>query len=500
MKVSELFGRAGLSFPPELGEIHITNIVTDSRRVTDGSLFLCLKGEQQDGHRFMREATERGAKVIVAEQVREQCVGGAAATIPRIVFENTRQVAALLYNVWCGEPTKELRFIGVTGTNGKTSVTSLLCKIFNAAGKPCGLVGTVGIFAPSGESYEFEKDPTANMTTPDPGVLYPALAWLREQGAEYVVMEVSSHALAQGRVAAIDFHTAVFTNLTRDHLDYHKTMEAYYQAKRRLFSMCQKAVLVRDSATAERLAGEISCPKFTVSLTEGDFCPKNVESLGLDGTKLTLQTPGGSYPLLIGGVGEFSLINGLTAAAVAWQEEIPMAVIGKILAADGGVKGRLEPVFLSPSCPFRVFIDYAHTPDALEKLIKTLLPYRQDGGRLLLLFGCGGDRDRSKRAQMGRIASAYADEVIVTSDNCRTEAPEAILGEILKGMEKEKPHTVLVDRRDAIAYGVNRAGQGDILVLAGKGHETYEIQGNRRLPFDEREILREAWSRREHRA
>ncbi len=500
MKLSELFGKSGLSFPPELGEINLTNIVTDSKKATEGSLFICLRGVHQDGHRFIREATDKGSIVIVAEQVREQCVGGAAATIPVIVFENTRQVAALLYNTWYGRPTDRLKLIGVTGTNGKTSVATLIQKMLHAAKKPCGFIGTVGILAPNGEALASDESSTANMTTPEPGVLYASLSSLEKQGAEYVVMEVSSHALAQGRVDAIAFQTAVFTNLTQDHLDFHGTMEAYYQAKKRLFAMTEKAVVFQDSPEAERLLGEITCPKITVSLSVGDFCPQNVEGLGLDGTKLTLKTPRGSYPLWVKTVGEFSLANALTAAAAAEGEGVPMDTIQTVLSTDGGVKGRLEQVRLSDSCPFRVFIDYAHTPDALEKLIKALLPYRTGGGRLLVLFGCGGDRDRSKRAQMGRIASAYADEVILTSDNCRSEAPEQILADILKGVDKEKSHTVIVDRRDAIEYGVRRAGRGDILILAGKGHETYEIQGSRRLPFDEREILREAWSRREHRA
>ncbi len=500
MKVSDLFGRAELSYPPMWGDIDIQNIVTDSEKATEGSLFLCIKGERFDGHRYVEEAIRKGTKVIVAEQVREACVGGAAATIPWIVLQNTRRVSALLYNAWFGLPTRRLTLVGVTGTNGKTSVSSLIQKLLQASGRPCGLMGTTGIFAPNGERLpDADPERTANMTTPDPERLYGALAWMAQKGATHTVMEVSSHALSQERVAALNFEMGVFTNLTQDHLDFHGTMEQYYLAKRKLFDQCRRGVIFRDSPEGERLCRELPCPLVTASVHKGDFCARNIQSLGMAGSAFDLCIQGEELPLTIKTVGDFSLANALCATAAAMTLGVGAETVAEVLAVDSGVCGRLERVELGADCPFGVFIDYAHTPDALEKLIKTLLPYRKEGGRLFVLFGCGGDRDRSKRPRMGRIASAYADGVILTSDNCRGERAEDILREILRGVDREKPCTVIADRRRAIEYGVMTAKEGDLLVLAGKGHERYEIQGNQRLPFDERAILREAWESRKRR-
>ncbi len=494
MKLSELFGRAGLNYPPELGDTCVKNIVTDSRAVSKESLFLCIKGTRSDGHRYVSEAIQKGASVIVAEQVRDECVGGAAAYI---VLENTRNAAALLYNAWYGDPVSRLKIIGVTGTNGKTSVSCLLYEIFEGWGKRCGLIGTVECRSTGGKILTYpNRDPLANMTTPDPEVLYAMLAQMVTDGVEYVMMEVSSHGLAMSRVDAIRFRWGVFTNLTQDHLNYHGDMERYYLAKKRLFSLCERAVICRDSSAGLRLTEEIGIPFVTCSLTEGDFCALDVESRGMEGSEFLLKSDAGSYPMTLRIPGEFSVMNALEACAVALSEGIEIDRLACALDSAVGAEGRMEVVRTDPPCDFFPIIDYAHTPDALEKLLKSLLPLRGGGGRLLLLFGCGGDRDRGKRAQMGRIASAYADEILITSDNCRGEPPEQILSEILRGIDKEKPHYVIEDRREAIRYAVRIARSGDILVLAGKGHERYEIRKSERLPFDEREILRWAIAER----
>lgn len=490
MKLSELFGRAGLDYPPEAGDLEISKIVTDSRNATPGCLFICMTGRHSDGHGFAVDAIHSGASVIVAEQVRDECVGGAAAWI---MLKNTRQAAALLYNAWYHNPAESLKIIGVTGTNGKTSVCFLLCEMLERWGKKCGLIGTVRCRSANGKTVFFpNRNPTANMTTPDPEDLYAMLAQMVSDGVEYVVMEVTSHALALYKTDAIQFSWGVFTNLTQDHLDFHGDMEQYYQAKKRLFSMSRRAVLCRDDPAADRLMREISCSFFTCSLQKGDFCALEVRSLGADGMRYRLQTPTGSYPMEVRIPGRFSVMNALEASAVALAEGMPAELVSEVLKNTRGVEGRMERVFLGVDAEVSVFIDYAHTPDAMEQLLKTLLPLRR-GGRLLVLFGCGGERDRSKRAQMGRIASAYADELIVTSDNSRGEPVSQILRDILKGVNREKPCEVIADRRQAIRRGIQIARSGDILVLAGKGHEHYEINQYGRSPFDERRIVTEAW-------
>jgi len=490
MRLSELFGRAELDFPPELGEIEITKIVTDSRRAVKGCLFLCIRGIHTDGHGYVDDAIKAGAGVIVAERVRDACVGGAAAWI---MLENTRRAAALLYNAWYGNPTERLKVVGVTGTNGKTSVCHLLTELFEAAGIRCGLLGTVRCRSADGRELALPNaNALANMTTPDPEQLYAMLAQMVADGVEHVFMEVTSHALALCKVDAIRFDTAVFTNLTCDHLDFHGSMEAYFDAKTKLFSQCRRALVNIDDEYGRRLINEISCPTLTCSLREGDYCAQDVEGLGLQGSNYRLRTPGGDFALSVGIPGSFSVMNSLMAAAVAMEYGIAPETVRRVLEGTRGVEGRMERLRLTPSPEFSVLIDYAHTPDALEKLLKSVHGFRRRGERIVLVFGCGGDRDRSKRKEMGIIASRLADLVIVTSDNSRGEDPDRIIADILRGIDRERAHAVIPDRRHAIEVAVRTALPGDILILAGKGHERYEICAEGRLPFDEREIVREA--------
>ncbi|MBQ8331543.1 MAG: UDP-N-acetylmuramoyl-L-alanyl-D-glutamate--2,6-diaminopimelate ligase [Clostridia bacterium] len=493
MKVSELFGRAEMEYPPELGDIEITEIVTDSRQVKDGCLFLCIRGLHTDGHEYVEDAIKAGAKVIVAEQVRDACVGGAAA---RIVRKNTRKSAALLYNAWYGNPTEKLTIIGVTGTNGKTSVCSMLFELFRAAGYRCGIIGTVCCRSADGRSLSHSKNGgLANMTTPDPEELYAMLAEMAADGVQFVFMEVTSHALALHKVDAIRFDTAIFTNLTRDHLDFHGEMEEYYQAKKRLFSLCRQALIHLADETGKRLLRELDCPVLTYSVGEGDYCALIRKRKGMEGFRLLITSPEESFETDLPLVGEFSVQNALAASAVALAYGIPSKTVCRVLSGTQGAVGRMERLTLSPPAPFSVLIDYAHTPDALEKLLRSVRDCRVGEERIVLLFGCGGERDRGKRKEMAIIASRLADRVILTSDNSRGEDPDQIFADILKGMDKEKEYTVIRDRREAIAYGVENARKGDILILAGKGHETYEINGEGRRAFDEREIVREIWKR-----
>lgn len=490
MRFGELLHEVGLECPPSLEERKASGIVTDSRKVTKDCIFVCIRGGSCDGHDHINDAIDAGAAIIVAENVRGVCVGGAAI----ILVENTRLTASLLYNAWYGCPTRGVKVIGVTGTNGKTSVCQMLLQIFEAAGYPCGYIGTVGCTSVSGR-----KLCEAEMTTPDPAVLYHSLWEMRRDGVEYIFMEVSSHALAQCRADAIEFDTAVFTNLTEDHLDFHRDMENYYKAKEKLFSMSRRAVVNIDDAAGRRLLRSLKSRGADVkscSLDEGDFCAILPRSRGAAGTEYALKTANGIYRVFLPLLGEFQVMNSLQAATVALTHGIPIERVRVALADMKPISGRMERSVLHPRQSFEIIIDYAHTPDALEKLLKSVRDIKDDSGRIVLVFGCGGEREREKRRAMGQIASRLADLVIVTSDNSRRENVDFIIQDILKGIDKEKEYTVIKDRRRAIELAVTKyIRKGDVLVLAGKGHETYQIDGEGKHHFDEREIVKEALSK-----
>ena len=330
------------------------------------------------------------------------------------------------------------------------------------------------------------------MTTPDPEELYEMLARMRDAGARYVVMEVSSHALAQKRVAPLFFRCAIFTNLTQEHLDYHGDMETYFLEKRKLFEKCEQAVVSYTTPYGIRLGEVLECPFEELSA----LTVSEIQSFGTDGVSFCLRPiSGGEMRIRVPVPGNFTVENAGLAALAGQALGIDVGSICKALATFPGVRGRVERICNQAGVP-AIFLDYAHTPDALEKLLLTARGFSAPHQRILLLFGCGGERDRMKRSEMGRIASRLADFVILTSDNARGEDPDAILEEILRGIDKEKPYCVIKDRAEAIAYAVAEARVGDILLLAGKGHEEYEICGGKRHAFSEREIVREALTRK----
>ena len=486
MTFEELLGKVGLGCPEDISDKAVSDVVTDSRRVTKDCICVCVRGSVCDGHDHIAEAIEAGAAVIVAENVRGVYVGGAAI----ILVENTRLTASLLYNVWYGCPTDSLRIIGVTGTNGKTSTALMLREIFECAGYPCAFLGTVGY---SSVDRRFLSD--AEMTTPDPRTLYSMLAKMKQDGAEYVFMEVSSHALVQGRVGAISFDTAVFTNLSEDHLDFHGDMESYYKAKQILFTRCRRAVVNTDDAAGRRLARflEDSGTEIkTCSLDKGDFCALFQKSHGYAGSEYALKTANGLYRILLPLLGDFQIMNSLEACAVALMHGIPIERIRGALRTFRGIRGRMERLCAHPKQDFEIIIDYAHTPDALEKLLRSVRELKDERARTVLLFGCGGEREREKGQMMGQIATALADLTVITSDNPRGEEPRDIINDILKGIDKEKAYTVIVDRKEAIDAAVRYVRKGDVLILAGKGHETYMLDARGKHPFDEREIVKNA--------
>jgi UDP-N-acetylmuramoyl-L-alanyl-D-glutamate--2,6-diaminopimelate ligase len=333
------------------------------------------------------------------------------------------------------------------------------------------------------------------MTTPNPAQLYRLLAEMRQAGAECAVMEVTSHALTFSKVSPLRFHRAVFTNLTPDHLDLHGDMESYFLEKRKLFSLCEGAVISERTPYGGRLADSLEVPLWLV----GENTVTEVKYYGAEGVSFSLRLPDGAALTVEMGVpGEFSVENGALAALTAVSMGVPACVVKGALSRFAGVRGRMERIGPPDFCA-AVFADYAHTPDALERLLRTARGFCGVSHRVTVLFGCGGDRDRSKRAPMGRIASALADLVILTSDNCRTEHPEDILRDVLKGVDKEKPYKVIADRREAIRYAIDTAREGDVILLAGKGHEEYEIKGSERLRFSERDIVAAAIAARRER-
>ena len=486
MLLGKLFSAAGLECPEEYLNIEISKIVTDSREACERCMFICVSGYNTDGHEYIKEAINKGAVVIVSERVCDECVGGAAI----IKIDNTRRAAALLYNAQCGRPSEKIKLIGVTGTNGKTSVCHMLESIFSEAGVKCGVIGTVGVRALGEDLTPFRE----GMTTPDAAGLYPLLAKMADMGVTHVFMEVSSHALAQDRVAGLEFECGIFTNLTRDHLDFHGSMEEYFRQKASLFSRCRYKIINADDAYGKRLLDIYeNCVTCSVG-GDGDFCARQI-CYGTDRTQYKLKFGGGELEISLGALGDFSVFNSLEAAAAALTLGIsPDALIGGLLRFRGA-KGRMERV-LDGDSPFEVIVDYAHTPDALERLLMSVRSIRKARGRIILVFGCGGDRDKGKRKQMGRIASRLADFVVVTSDNSRSERPEDIIAEILKGIDKEKPYRAIASRKQAIEYAIESAAQDDIIVLAGKGHEKYEIDACGKHFFDEVQIVKDAAARK----
>ena len=454
-------------------EIEISGIFTDSRKITKNSIFVCLEGTKDDGHNHVAEAEKRGAALIVASHP-------VVSSVPVLYTEDTIKALPRLSERFYKHPAEKLRLIGVTGTNGKTTVTYLLKAILDAAGKRCGLIGTNEILIGDRKS-DFKS---VMPTTPNALELSQIFSEMAADGIEYVVMEVSSHALELERVNHLHFEIGIFTNLTRDHLDFHHTMEAYQKAKEKLFTLCQKAVINTEDSIGADIFSHCPCPALSVGFENAELCAKNMV-LSPHGLHFVLTERDRCTPVSMSLCGRFNVQNALCAIGAAKLLEIPYPAILSGLASVQGICGRLERV--PTGREFQVFIDYAHSPDSLENVLKTLNALKR--ARLIVLFGCGGDRDRTKRAEMGRIAEALADFTIITSDNPRTENPLAIIEEIRFGMTG-KDFIILPDRRQAIEYALSHANANDLILLAGKGQETYQIIGETKYPFDEREIVK----------
>jgi UDP-N-acetylmuramoyl-L-alanyl-D-glutamate--2,6-diaminopimelate ligase len=469
----------------------VTGVAYDSRKVAAGALFVAIPGFKQDGRKFAADALGRGAAVVVAEGA-DPLPGSAAA---RVLVPSSREALARLADAYHGHPSRRLSVIGITGTNGKTTTSLLVEALLGAGGRPTGVIGTIQYRV--GDQAE-----AASQTTPEALELQALLARMVEARVGGAAMEVSSHALSLSRVDGIEFDVAVFTNLTQDHLDFHKTLEAYRDAKARLFGLLARSrkprraavVNVDDPAGAAMICAAEADPRVRILTfglrTPALLRPRRWES-GMDGITLEVVTPGGEVAITSALVGEHNVMNLLGAVGVGLALEMEPAQIGRTLSGVATVPGRFERV--EAGQPFLVVVDYAHTPDALENVLATARKLLKPGARLGVVFGCGGDRDRGKRPIMGGIAARLADRAWVTSDNPRSERPEAILAEIETGIPATAAgrHESVADRRRAIQGAVGWAREGDVVVIAGKGHETYQIVGSEVLPFDDREV---AWT------
>ncbi len=491
MRLYDLLSEAGIACPENAHDIDVTSIVTDSRKVQKGSMFICTYGLHTDSHKFIKNAVDAGASVIVLEAMRDECVGGAAA----VKVMNTRRAAAMLYDAWYSHPAKDMKIVGVTGTNGKTSVSYILKSIFGRCGRKCGLIGTLGCMSTDKRIEYGAADALSNMTTPDPEDLYRILAEMRQDGIEYVFIEATSHASALCKLDALYFDTLVFTNLTQDHLDFHGNMEEYFAAKARLFERARTAVINFDDDYAKGVLSAFfgdSVHFCSQKDKNAEYFASDIEISATDGVCYRLTTRDGIFDVKLPSfLGSFSVINSLEALAVAREYGIEYRDILRSFEELPEVPGRMERVDIPKEVGFSVYLDYAHTPDALEKSLMTLRDIKGEG-RVITLFGCGGERDRGKRRLMGNIASALSDFVVITSDNSRSEDKMSIISEIYRGIDKEKAHKIIPDREEAIKFAVSYARAGDIVLLAGKGHEKYEINSTGRHPFDEKKIVTRA--------
>ena len=455
-------------------EMEICDVAYDSRKVQPGGMFVAISGFATDGNRFIPMALEKGAAVIVTAKE-------PAGDVPFVLVESDRLALAYLGRNFYGNPAAAMQMIGVTGTNGKTSSTLLLKHVLEVVkGAKVGLMGTM-------ENIIGDEHIPADRTTPESFELQALLARMRAAGCTHVIMEVSSHAIALDRVAGITYDVASFTNLTEDHLDFHKTMEAYCDTKAILFRRCRKAVGNLDDSWYDRLCGGAACPVLTVSAKgQADLYAQNLELLS-DGVSFTAVSGQEKVEVKLPIPGKFTVYNALNVLGMAMQMDITLSDAAAALRTAQGVKGRVE-VVPTPGKPYTILIDYAHTPDGLENVLSSAKGFCK--GRLIAVFGCGGDRDPIKRPIMGRIGTEIADIAIITSDNPRTEDPAKIIADIVKGIDESKNNYEIIENRPkAIHHAMDIAEKNDIIILAGKGHETYQEICGVKHHLDEREVV-----------
>lgn len=456
-------------------EEQVQNICYDSRHVTKGDVFVAICGYETDGHKYISMAMQNGASLVVCERKPDE-------DIQYVLVDNSRYALAIMGKNYFGSPSEKMKIIGITGTNGKTTTTYLIKTVLENEGYKVGLIGT-------NQNLIGDKVIETERTTPESFELHKLFDEMYKAGCDYVVMEVSSHSLVLDRVAGIDFEVGVFTNLTQDHLDFHKTMEEYLKAKSILFTKCKKGVINIDDPEAKKIIDRATCEVTTYSADsdKATIIAKNIK-LKANGIEFASVTKGEIARVSLCIPGKFSVYNALAAIGCALAVGIHLDQSALALHKAQGVKGRVEVVPTDTN--YTVLIDYAHSPDGIKNVLTAVRGVTK--GRVIALFGCGGDRDKTKRPRMGAISAKFADYCIVTSDNPRTEQPEAIIDDILEGMKDIKcPYKVIVNRVDAIHYALEFAKKNDTIVLMGKGHETYQEINHVKNHLDEREVIRD---------
>ena len=454
------------------GNPDITGVYYNSLALEEGGLFVAIEGFQTDGHKYVMSAVEKGARAVVCTRFTQD------ADVIQIKVADSRIAEAQISSNFFGNPSSDMKLIGVTGTNGKTTVTYLVKHILDFFGHKTAIIGT-------NQNMIGDRVIETGRTTPDSFELQKLFGEMKSENVEYVIMEVSSHALELSRVYGVNYEVGAFTNLTQDHLDFHITMDNYADAKAKLFKQSNLAVINTDDVYGVKMAQE--CPCSCTSYGAHGDCSFRAEKIVLSQNGVSFETDGVKFSLAI--PGEFSVYNGLCAVGICRSLGYPLDKIAQALKTAYGVKGRAE-VVNTGNTNYTVMIDYAHTPDGVENILKTARGFAK--GRVVAVFGCGGDRDATKRPIMGKIAGTLADFCVVTSDNPRTEDPMSIIKMVEAGVkETDVDYVVIESRYDAIKYALDNAREGDVIILAGKGHETYQILGTGTIHFDEREVIRE---------
>ena len=475
----EVFTRIGTD------EMEISSIEFDSRQVKEGSLFIAMKGLKVDGHQYIDQAIKRGAKCIVVEDFNVFTSLKNEKLVDAIYVDSASKAMALLANAFYGYPSNEVKLIGITGTNGKTTTTYILKSILELAGKKVGIIGTIGYWIGN-------KFIPAEKTTPESVKIFEMMKKMKNESVDYVVMEVSSIALVLDRVYGLKYDIAAFTNLTQDHLDFHQTFEKYFEAKKILFDFNLKtdgtAIYNNDDPYGDRISADFKGRKKSYGLRSGDFVGA-LHELNFDGMRLSINYDGVSIEIQSELTGKFNAYNILTAFAIAKSLGIDGDSIAGGIKRVTNIDGRFKKIKSDDG--FWCIVDYSHTPDSLKNALETVRQILDKNAKVITVFGCGGNRDKTKRPIMGKIASELSDMVVVTSDNPRDEEPDSIINDILSGIDLKKNLYVEVDRKSAIGKGISLAGKGDVILVAGKGHETYQEIKGIKSHFDDSEIINE---------
>jgi len=474
VKLKEIL--AGVSYEVINGSLedNITNIHYDSRKIEKSGLFFCIEGYQSDGHNFIGKAAQNGAAAIICTKDLKD--------IPKctvIKVEDGRKAMSILSANFYGNPAKKLKIIGITGTNGKTTSTYMMKSMLESAGYKVGLIGTIA-------NYVGNKKIETHRTTPESTELQKLFCDMVKEGIDYCVMEVSSHSLYLNRVYGIEFNQGIFTNLTRDHLDFHKTFKNYYKAKMILFENSNNSIINIDDEYGKRVFDDVKTSKITYGINKNSNIKAENIKMSSKGTEFELNYNGNKVKTFINIPGKYNVYNALGSAAACLAEGIPMEKVKAGLEKLSAVPGRCEIVSKDYNIDFDIIVDYAHTPDGLSNILSTAREFTK--GKLIAVFGCGGDRDKTKRPIMGKIGCEMSDIAIVTSDNPRSENPSDIIKDILNGIDKDN-YVVVENRMEAIKEALKMAKKDDVIVIAGKGHEDYQILKDKTIHFDEREIV-----------